>query len=159
MSDGQATLAMTGERRIDEHGAADRWDRGGVYDKAGEFDLEGTKSELADRFRSVSRQLPEQVGEYTRDPDPREPYTAVYRWSGGKQDVHGWCIAERAVRVFPRGPYLNQWTVGIDETFATGGTRSFLHSHAMGLDRPSAAAATAIAVMQGKVPVNSRHQD
>jgi hypothetical protein len=160
MGGGQATLAMTGERRVDEHGAADRWNRGGIYDASGNFDLEATRTELTDRFQDVSHRLPEQVGEYTRGQNPREPYIAVYQRSGEMQNENGRNITRRVIRIFPRGPHLNEWTVGVKEEFGEAGNlRSFLHSHAMGLDKPSAAAATAVAVMQGKVPLNPRHRD
>ena len=72
MSDGeQALLTMTGEQRIDEHGTSDEWDRGGVYDHAGKFDLDATEDLLADRFAPVRNRLPDTVGEYGRQPTQR----------------------------------------------------------------------------------------
>jgi hypothetical protein len=156
----QTTLAMTGKRRIDEYGASDQWNRGGVYDESGAFDLEATGAELTDRFQDVSRRLPEQVGEYTRDPSPRKAYLAAYQRSGGMQDEDGQDITKRVIRIFPRGPHLHEWAVGVrEELGGPDSLRSFLHSHAMGLDRPGAAAATAIAVMRGRIPVDPRHRD
>lgn len=155
----QTTLAMTGKRRIDEYGASDQWNRGGVYDASGEFDLEATETELADRFQDVSRRLPEQVGEYARDPSPRKAYLAAYQRSGGMQDEDGQDITKRVIRIFPSGPHLHEWTVGVREELGDPDSlRSFLHSHAMGLDRPGAAAATAIAVMQDRISVDPRHR-
>jgi len=152
MSAQQAKLAMTGEQRIDEHGEADQWDRGGIYDASGQFDLEATKSELADRFQDVKSQLPDQVGEYTKE-DTCAEYIAAYRSSGETQSKNGFPVKSRRVRIFARGPHLNEWTVEIREKFEGGGSRSWLHSDAAGLNNPRAAVATAFAIMRSEVPL------
>jgi hypothetical protein len=155
MSEGQATLQMTGEQRIDEHGTRDRWDRGGVYDAAGELDLHATEDELADRFADTDERLPDEVGDYERKPSQND-HSAVYYWSGEGEDEHGVRVTERFVRVYPRGPYLHEWTVDVEErnpdhaTGAASGWAYRTHPHAQGLDDPTAAAAVALAFMRGE---------
>lgn len=149
----QATLGMTGEQHIDEYGNHDQWGRGGVYDAAGEFDLEATKAELKSRFDPVSDRLPELVNRYEREP-AREDYIARFRWSGHTTNRRGRVVSERVVRVFPRGPHLHEWSVKICERFADdGGTCSWIHQDALALDSPGAAAATALAYMRQSNPV------
>jgi hypothetical protein len=157
MSDAeQALLTMTGERRIDEHGEADEWDRGGVYNAAGKFDLDATEDLLADRFAPVRNRLPESVGGYALQPTQRA-YTATYHWEGEAEDSHG--VTERFVRVFPVGPYLHRWTCGIEErtpkyaTNTKNGWRSWHHPDANNCDEIGTAVATALAVMRGEVAV------
>ena len=49
---------MTGEQRIDEHGTSDKWDRGGVYDHAGKFDLAATEDGACARYEICGNVVP-----------------------------------------------------------------------------------------------------
>jgi hypothetical protein len=149
----QARLGMAGQQYVDEYGERDQWSRGGVYDAAGEFDLEATKSELKSRFAPISEQLPESINQYERE-QILEDYTARFRWAGKTTNENGRVVAERLVRIFPRGPHLHEWSVKICERFAySGGARSWIHQDAQGLDSPCAAAVTALAYMRWTDPV------
>ena len=157
MSDAeQALLTMTGEQRIDEYGEGDKWDRGGVYDATGKFDLAATEDLLADRFAPVRNRLPDTVGEYGRQPTQRA-YSALYHWDGEAENSHGVTVTERFVRVFPVGPSLHRWTCCIEERtpkYATNpknGWGSWHHPDATNADDIGTAVATALAVMRGEV--------
>ena len=147
---------MTGERRIDEHGESDEWERGGVYNEAGKFDLSATEDLLADRFAPVRNRLPETVSGYSRQPAQRA-YTAMYYWEGETENSHGVTVTERFVRVFPVGPYLHRWTCGIEERTPKYGSNpgngwaSWHHSDANNCDEARTAVATALAVMRAEV--------
>lgn len=152
----QALLTMTGERHIDEYGKSNQWGHGGVYDAAGKFCLGATEDLLADRFASVRNRLPETVNGYSLQPTQRA-YTAMYYWEGETKNNHGVTVTERFVRVFPVGPYLHQWTCGIEEwtpKYATNpknGWGSWHHTDANNCDEVETAVATALAVMRGEV--------
>ena len=152
----QALLTMTGQRRIDEHGAGDEWGRGGVYDATGKFDLGATEDLLADRFAPVRNRLPDTVGEYSRQPTQRE-YAALYHWEGERENSHSVTVTERFVRIFPVGPYLHRWTCGIEErtpkyaTNPNNGWRSWHHPDANNCDEVGTAVATTLAVMREQV--------
>lgn len=154
----QAVLTMTGERRIDEHGASDEWNRGGVYDAAGKFDLAATTDLLADRFAPVRNRLPDTVGGYGRQPTQRA-YSALYYWEGETENTHGVTVTERFVRVFPVGPYLHRWTCGIEERTPKyamnpkSGWALWHHPDANNADDIGTAVATALAVMRREIPV------
>jgi hypothetical protein len=154
--DEQALLTMTGEQRIDEHGQSDEWDRGGVYDHAGKFNLGATTDLLADRLAPVRNRLPDTVGEYARQPTQR-PYSALYHWDGEAENSHGVTVTERFVRIFPVGPSLHRWTCCIEErtpehaTNPTNGWASWHHSDATNADDIGTAVAAALAVMRGEV--------
>lgn len=152
-NDEQATLdpAPVDERHIDEYGGNDGWVRGGVYDEAGEFDLEATQKQLTERFAPVRDRLPAVVGEFERQPARRE-YAVRYVSKAEVENENGVRVERREVRVFPVGPYFHQWTCAIEETFAeSGGTRSLHHSDASNRDGIGSAVATALAVMRGEV--------
>jgi hypothetical protein len=153
----QAQITMTGETRVDEHGRHDKWDRGGVYTTAGEFDLEATEELLAERFEAVVDELPESVGPFERV-DARDSRYADRQIRARYETVEEY---ETAVCVYPRGPYLRAWTVAIeeygppvmDDPPADTGYRSMANSILVsGLDDPSAAVETAVGWMQDYDP-------
>jgi hypothetical protein len=131
----------------------------GVYDERGEYDLEATKNRLAEQFADVDERLPDTCADYEReDAGPRRKgHAARYVWSGEIEKENGVVVTKREVTIFPRGPYLRDWRVGLWERtpeFATNehnGTATWNHEDAPGLDDPGAAAATALAVMRGEV--------
>lgn len=150
-SDEQATLSMTGEQRIDEHGEHDKWGCGGVYDAAGKFNLSATQNHLTERFAPVRDRLPQVVGEFVRRP-ARHEYAVRYVSEVEVENASGVRVDEREVRVFPIGPCFHQWTCSIEESFAeSGGSRSRHHSDATTRDEIGPVVATALAVMRGEV--------
>lgn len=148
----QATLASSSNsnepsRRVDEHGRRDQWDRGGVYID-GEFSLEATKELLADRFSPLEQQLPESVGEFVRVEAKRE-YVAQYTTESDDTAQAG---TRTVLKIFPRGPNLNDWTVSLETQDTTGDNSlisTWLHPDTISTDSPESAIATALAVMRG----------
>lgn len=160
----QTTLFATGSSEIDEHGKRDEYDRGGVYDAAGALDLDATKELLRERFQPVSNRLPDSVGEFERA-DAREGYMAKYVSDAQCTGIHGIEASQRIVRIFPRGPYLNDWRVEVRERhpeYATNehnGWASWLHQDTPGLNSPGAAVATALGVMRDRIPKHHSKTD
>ncbi|QLH83209.1 hypothetical protein [Halosimplex pelagicum] len=101
----------SGTRTVDEHGESDEWGRGGVYDAAGEFDLEATEELLVERFAHVDNELPDRVGPFERV-DARDPRYADGTLSARYETCEEYPVV---VRIFSAGPHLNEWTVEITE--------------------------------------------
>ncbi|WP_418283895.1 hypothetical protein [Halorubrum sp. DTA46] len=134
-------------RVVDETGdLAEHHDHGAVY-VDGEYSLNATIDVLADRFDPVRADLPELVGGWERDGHRRrEEASASWRreWENGD---------EARLSLFPRGPHLHDWTLGItrwraDSTVSGWDMSGFVMDGA-GYDTPASALDDAIAYMEG----------
>lgn len=132
---------------VDETGElAEHHDHGAVY-LDGEYDLDETIEVLEARFSDVRDDLPESVGDWSRDGYRRvEEVSASWRreWENGD---------EAKLSVFPRGPWLHEWTLGIvwwrAESTVSGWDMSGTVMDGSGYDTPRAALEDAIAYMRG----------
>lgn len=144
-----------GDHSVEE----DRYGNAAVYDDRGELDLDATERELRKEFAHVDERLPDTFGGYRREDvsDRREGLAARYVWTGDTENDHGVRVTKVEVTIFPRGPHLRDWRVGIKEwhpEYARGpaeGTATWTHEDTPGLDEPGGAVATALAVMRGEV--------
>jgi len=134
-------------RVVDETRAlAEHHDYGAVYTD-GEYDLEETLDVLADRFDDVRDDLPESVDEWERNGHRRvEEVSATWRRIRENGD-------EEQLELFPRGPHLHDWTLGITrwraESDVSGWDMSGWVMDGSGYDTPAAALSDAVAYMEG----------
>lgn len=125
----------TGE--FDEHG-----DHGAVY-AGGEYDLERTVDLLAERFDRIADDVPESVSEWTLDGHRyRERVSVKWRRELENGDVE-------TVYVFPRGPWLHEWSIGYDTDYADGGSR--YGGAGYGFYSPEHALEAAVSFMRGSL--------
>jgi len=104
---------------------------------------------LAERFDEVRDDLPESVGEWSRDGYRRvEDVSASWRVVRENGD-------EERLSLFPRGPWLHAWTLGIvqwrAESTVSGWDMSGSVMDGSGYDTPDAALSDAVAYMEGSV--------
>lgn len=134
-------------RVVDETGdLAEHHDHGAVY-VDGEYSLGATIDLLADRFGPICPDLPESVGEWERDGyHYRKEVSASWRreWENGD---------EARLSLFPRGPHLHDWTLGItrwraDSTVSGWDMSGFVMDGA-GYDTPADALGDAKEYMRG----------
>ena len=154
----QASLQMTGKQHVDEHGELDRWNRGGVYNAAGEFDRDATVTLLEERFGDVREDIPTDVNNFSRcvPRHVRKDEAEVWWVRNGfprTEEMGRFSVKTRTVHLFPRGPYLHDWSVGVQQLDHGGrrggeesGTCSFLH--ASGLETPREALESAVEYME-----------
>lgn len=132
-------------RVVDETGDLDEYgDHGAVY-VDGEYDLEETVDLLSERFDDVRDDLPDQVGEWSRD-GFRYHRRVSAAWSRVTEDGD-----EEIVSLFPRGPWLHEWSLNIErhrsDSEVSGASMSgFIGS---GYDTPAAALRELVSHMEG----------
>jgi len=134
-------------RVIDETGELSEYDQAAVYID-GEYHLEETLNVLAERFDEVRDDLPESVGEWSRDGYRRvEDVSASWRVVRENGD-------EERLSLFPRGPWLHAWTLGIvrwrAESTVSGFDMSGNVMDGSGYDTPAAALSDAVAYMEDR---------
>ncbi|OYR45279.1 hypothetical protein [Halorubrum sp. Hd13] len=132
---------------IDETGdLAEHHDHGAAY-RDGEYSLDDTVDVLEERFNDVRDDLPDQVGEWTRDGHRRREEVSA-SW----QIVHENGDEER-LSLFPRGPWLHAWTLGITrwrtESSVSGWDMSGSVMDGSGYETPAAALSDAVEYMEG----------
>lgn len=132
---------------VDETGdLAEHHDHGAVY-RDGEYSLDGTVEVLECRFNDVRDDLPNQVGEWTRDGHRyREEVSASWHVERDNGD-------EERLTLFPRGPWLHAWTLGITrwraESTVSGWDMSGSVMDGSGYETPAAALEDAVEYMEG----------
>lgn len=134
-------------RVIDETGELDEiHDYGAVY-VDGEYSLDETVAVLEDRFGDVRDDLPEQVGPWSRDGFRRRAEVSA-SWRVERENGD-----EERLSLFPRGPRLHAWVLGITrwraESEVDGWDMSGSVMDSSGYDTPADALEAAVEFMEG----------